>query len=185
MKKTISILLLAVLLLSVLPAAIAEPNEKAKLEGYSWKDARTFISEREWEGFGSNQKKIGMKLWVPNLMAKAELSVEDELNGYISVYLTQYGELEMDIFRISAQTNMEKYMKDLTKEYGDVLERMDINGIDAVVYTDPSVKNEVCRVASYVCEDGSIVEFVFYYKDKTYADYVETMIASIRPADMK
>ncbi len=195
MKKIFALLLVAVLCVSVLPAADASEDEtvdktaRVDIVEYTWEEALDAIGAAEWEGVRFTLKDAGLKYWTPYELVKAEITEEVKQAGYLAYHVSIDQSLVMAITRSEAVTTQEDFIEGLEDYGADNVRVQDINGNDWILYEDtqfyrkPSSTNEYgfrCLVAALPTEKG-VVEFVFYVQSAE-AEYMANVImATIDP----
>lgn len=184
MKKVLSLLCAIILVVSLVPSAFAanEKNKLPTLREYSFDGAMDIAMNLGWDGKVHKLPKVGMKIWLSSILKEVELSQEDEDDGYRYAYQTEDGGMILTVTSSNLGMSTKEFLSELKAAKFQNIGQITLNKADCVLYIDPTVEDYVCRVASFVQDDGSVTEFVFYYVDiPELALLTETCVASIRP----
>lgn len=179
MKKLLAGLLVLALCLTLLPAAWAEETEAEDmtLEDFTLESAKRMIAAYGWEGVTGSVKQVGAKLWREASMTRMDLTEEMEESGYLAIFYSEEIQLAvmlqdygMDLAEYKAAVEDSKY-KNIREET--------VNGREFLLYDESRKKENYCRVAATE-EDGQMLEFIFFYDDKSYDTLADVTIATIR-----
>lgn len=184
MKKLMAVLLVLSLLVSS-AAVFAQAETKTEDEAVelNWADFEELIKNENWKGDFFSFDEVAVKFFVPEIFLPAELDDEMREEGYIAYFMPEDETAEIGVQYIDAGIeDIDAYIEAL-KELGVTdAEKMTINGLTAVSYTNPDDEDVVC--VAMVTEKGYILEFAFSpVSDEGFLAVSRIMVASIQPSE--
>lgn len=186
MKKLVSLLLALTICLSVAGVAAAmyysEEFMPVELTDYTWDSAFAVIDAYGFEGCTIKVKDCGISIWLPNELEDVPLTDEMIAEGFYAAYADWMEALAIEIVHYAnINTTFDAFVSDLKANGMKRVTPTEINGMQFVIYRDPAYRDEItCRVASTVCEDGTVLEFVSYTNEDNYSLIRDCIFASIR-----
>lgn len=179
MKKGISLLMALVLCFGMATAVFAD-EKKRSIDEYTWAEARDLILDNGLEGAVYTVKEANLTLWLLEGIGRIEIPQEYREQGLVGYFTDAEGIFVLQVNILDRETTLEEFAAEAEKHgMKDILQDT-VNGMDFLFYTDPTVKDTICRVATCVLEDGKLLEFAIY-TGKDYTLLRETVFASIRP----
>ncbi len=184
MKKLMAVLLVLSLLVSS-AAVFAQAETKTEDEAVelNWADFEELIKNENWKGDFFSFDEVAVKFFVPEIFLPAELDDEMREEGYIAYFMPEDETAGIGVQYIDAEIeDIDAYIEAL-KELGVTdAEKMTINGLTAVSYTNPDDEDVVC--VAMVTEKGYILEFAFSpVSDEGFLAVSRIMVASIQPSE--
>jgi len=160
-----------------------EPQELGENE-LVWDMGLEEIEEYGLEGSFITFDEIGLKMWLPDILAPAEIPAEQPNQDiFLGYYETDAGDSYASVVFQPSEITLEDY-KELLGSLGDLIEDADeyvINGIPCLVYFIPS-GDSMC--VSTIIEGQGLAEFAFApVSEEEFGVYSELMAISIQPAD--
>lgn len=184
MKKLMAVLLvLSLLVSSAAVFAQAETTADAEAVELNWADFEELIKNENWEGGFFSFDEVAIKFFVPEIFLPVELDDEMREDGYIAFFATEDETAGIGVQYIDAEIeDIDVYIEAL-KELGVTdAEKMTINGLTAVSYTNPDDEDVICL--SMVTEKGYVLEFAFSpASDEGFLAVSRVMVASIQESE--
>lgn len=186
-SRRLTAVVMAVSFALTFPAAVfasdtdAEPV-KVDESSLNWEDAEAKIDAAEMDGDYIIYDDIAARLWVPVTMKDAEITEEQEDEGYIdafedSTYNGGFSVVLLDSEEMTLET-YEEYLKGESDVKG--ITRIGLNDLECTLYQIPSQKS---ISAVFETEYHHILEFTFapYTEDSDFYPIANFIIASIQP----
>ena len=177
------LLVLSLLVSSAAVFAQAETKTEDEAVELNWADFEELIKNENWKGDFFSFDEVAVKFFVPEIFLPAELDDEMREEGYIAYFMPEDETAEIGVQYIDAGIeDIDAYIEAL-KELGVTdAEKMTINGLTAVSYTNPDDEDVVC--VAMVTEKGYILEFAFSpVSDEGFLAVSRIMVASIQPSE--
>ena len=175
--------MLSLLVSSAAVFAQAETKTEDEAVELNWADFEELIKNENWKGDFFSFDEVAVKFFVPEIFLPAELDDEMREEGYIAYFMPEDETAEIGVQYIDAGIeDIDAYIEAL-KELGVTdAEKMTINGLTAVSYTNPDDEDVVC--VAMVTEKGYILEFAFSpVSDEGFLAVSRIMVASIQPSE--
>ena len=184
MKKLMAVLLVLSLLIgSAAVFAQAETTADAEAIELNWADFEELLKDESWAGDFFSFDEVAIKFYVPEMFLPVELDDEMREEGYIAYFMPEDETAGIGVQYIDAEIDdIDVYIEAL-KELGVTdVQKMMINGLTAVSYTNPDDEDVICL--AMVTEKGYILEFAFSpVSDEGFLAVSTVMIASIQESE--
>ena len=184
MKKLMAVLLVLSLLIdSAAIFAQAETKTEDEVVELNWADFEEVIKNENWKGGFFSFDEVAVKFFVPEIFLPVELDDEMREEGYIAFFMPEDETAGIGVQYIDAEIDdIDVYIEAL-KELGVTdVQKMMINGLTAVSYTNPDDEDVICL--AMVTEKGYILEFAFSpVSDEGFLAVSRIMVSSIQPSE--
>ena len=179
MKKLVALLLTLVMMLCLGAAFAAETDGETAPIVINWADLQEQGAEMIAQGDFVGFDEIAVKMWMPTVLAAAELTEDDQAQGYIGYFLPEDGSAAIAVMYVDAGgMTLDEYKEKLTEAAATEMEDVIINGMEAVSYV---LEETDTACVSFVTEAGYIFEVSGSPKsDENFAALLSVVMASIQ-----
>ena len=173
MKKIIAVVIAMTLALMLPALALAE-----EVLTIDWVATEAEFADAGIEGDFYSLGELGLKIWVPNVMKAVEIG--DQESGVVGAFATDDGEYSILVQYIEGTEgmDMDTFIADLTDSGATEVERVILNGLDAVSY---SMADTDANIMAFLAESGEVVQFICVpASDKDFEVMCALIMASIQ-----
>lgn len=185
MRRFFAIAVVAAVFLSLLPGALAKgtdtEEEAPTLASFTLEDARTLISYYGWEGVDGAIAQAGIRFWRPAAMERLDLTQLSNTNGCIAAFAAP--DCTLMVTPVDYGIDFKEYQQAVQDSGFDNIRFETVNGVDFVLYDEPQKDGSFCRVAATQAPEQKILEYVFFFQDEAWDLLIDTVIATVRPAE--
>ncbi len=184
MKKLMAVLLvLSLLVSSAAVFAQAETTADAEAIELNWADFEELLKDESWAGDFFSFDEVAIKFYVPEMFLPVELDDEMREEGYIAYFMPKDESAAIGVQYVDAEMKDADAYIEALKDLGVTdAEKLTVNGLPAVSYTNPDDKDVM--VLALVTEKGYVLEFAFSpVSDEGFLAVSTVMIASIQESE--
>lgn len=184
MKKLMAVLLVLSLLIgSAAVFAQAETKTEDEVVELNWADFEDVIKNENWKGGFFSFDEVAVKFFVPEIFLPVELDDEMREEGYIAYFMPKDESAGIGVQYVDAEMKDADAYIEALKDLGVTdAEKLTVNGLPAVSYTNPDDKDVM--VLALVTEKGYVLEFAFSpVSDEGFLAVSTVMIASIQESE--
>ena len=184
MKKLMAVLLVLSLLIgSAAVFAQAETKTEDEVVELNWADFEEVIKNENWKGGFFSFDEVAVKFFVPEIFLPVELDDEMREEGYIAYFMSKDESAAIGVQYVDAEMKDADAYIEALKDLGVTdAEKLTVNGLPAVSYTNPDDEDVICL--AMVTEKGYILEFVFSpISDEGFLAVSRIMVASIQESE--
>ena len=177
------LLVLSLLVSSAAVFAQAETKTEDEAVELNWADFEELIKNENWKGDFFSFDEVAVKFFVPEIFLPAELDDEMREEGYIAYFMPEDETAEIGVQYVDAEMkDADAYIETL-KDLGVTdAEKLTVNGLPAVSYTNPDDKDVM--VLALVTEKGYVLEFAFSpVSDESFLAVATVLLASIQESE--
>ncbi len=171
---------LLALSLFLLPLPFLAGGEEKRV--FSWEETQTEQKKKTKEGDFVLLDEVGVRIFIPSSFEEEEVPEEDEDAGFIAYFAADGGNQRVEVNCLNRHCDdLEEYADFLHKEEDLWVERVTVNGRDALLY---EIEEDYCLYCDFYEEEGRILSFSFWpsTKKKVYQQAL-FMISSIETVE--